>query len=145
MEMVTVKTFDNYFTANIILSKLQQAGIDCYLVDETTATLYPVLLNAIGGIKLTVKIEDVEEAGKLLEKFEEEYLHSVKCPSCGGNNIKLIARQGAGNFTTAILTWLFSSYAVAPEKIYQCQDCQYESATLPENNIDTAEEGPVSQ
>lgn len=133
MEMVTIKSFDNYFTANIILGKLQDAGIQCYLADETTATLYPVLLNAIGGIKLTVNENDVAEATDLLEKFEEEYLQSVKCPNCGENSIELINRAAPGNFITSILTWLFSNYAVEPEKIYQCRHCKYESKTLPEN------------
>jgi hypothetical protein len=134
MQTVTVKTFDNYFSANIILSRLQQEGIGCYLVDENTATIYPVLLNAIGGIKLAVDINDVDEATRLLKEYEEEYLRSVTCPKCSGNNIILVSKPGTGNVVTAILTWLFSSYAVAPEKIYQCQDCGYESATLPENN-----------
>jgi hypothetical protein len=136
METVTLKSFDNYFSANIILTKLQDAGINCYLKDEYTVTIDPILSNAIGGIKLTVNLDDVPIASKLLEQFEEEYLRSVECPQCNGNNISLISRPGTGNFITAILTWLFTSYAVAPEKIYQCQDCKYESETLPENKTD---------
>lgn len=134
MEMVTVKTFDNYFTANIILTRLQDAGIHCYLKDEYTVTIDPILSNAIGGIKLTVESKDVSVAEKLLSQFEEEYLKSVKCPKCSGNHIQLISKPGAGNFITAILTWLFSSYAIAPEQVYQCQDCHYESVTMPSNN-----------
>lgn len=133
METVTIQSFDNYFSANIILSKLQQAGIQCFLLDEATATIYPVLLNAIGGIKLVVDVQDAEQASLLLREFEEEYLRSVECPRCGGNNIIHLSKPEPGNIITAILTWLFSNYAVAPEKIYQCQDCQYESKNLPEN------------
>lgn len=136
METVTLRTFDNYFSANIILSRLQQAGVHCYLKDEYTVTIDPILSNAIGGIKLTVHIDDVPDATRLLQQFDEEYLKSVECPQCGGHNIMLVSRPGAGNFLTAIFTWLFSSYAIAPEKIYQCQDCQYESITLPENNVE---------
>jgi len=33
---------------------------------------------------------------------------------------------------TAILSWLFSNYAVSAENIYQCGNCGYESNTLPE-------------
>ena len=47
-----------------------------------------------------------------------------------------ISKPGAGNFITAILTWLFSSYAIAPDKIYQCQDCLYESQTLPVYDVE---------
>lgn len=136
METVTLKTFDNYFSANIILGRLQQAGVHCYLKDEYTVTIDPILCNAIGGIKLAVHIDDVGNATKFLQQFDEEYLRSVECPKCTGNNIIHISRPGAGNFITAILTWLFTSYAVAPEKIYQCQDCQYETVTLPENKME---------
>jgi hypothetical protein len=138
METVTIKTFDNYFSANIILSRLQDAGIDCYLKDEYTVTIDPILSNAIGGIKLIVNSKDADSAARLLTQFEEEYLKSATCPKCGGNNIVLITKPGAGNIMTAILTWLFSSYAIAPEKIYQCQDCHYESISLPEKNKDDA-------
>lgn len=134
--MVTVKTFDNYFTANIILGRLQDEGVNCYLKDEYTVTIDPILCNAIGGIKLTVNSEDAATAAKLLAQFEEEYLKSVKCPKCGGNNISLISKPGVENFITAVFTWLFASYAIAPEKVYQCQDCKYESVTLPETNPD---------
>lgn len=136
MEMVTIKTFDNYFTANIILSKLGDAGINGYLKDEYTVTIDPMLSNAIGGIKLTVNAEDAGQAMKLLSVFEDEYRKSIICPKCSSNNISLISKPGAVNFITTIFTWFFSNYAVAPEKIYQCQNCQYESKTLPVNYSD---------
>ena len=136
METVVLKTFDNYFSAHIILNKMQLAGINCYLKDEYTVTIDPILSNAIGGIKLAVTLDHVPDASKLLLQFEEEYLRSVVCPGCGGNNITHISRPGTGNFISAILTWLFTSYAVAPEKIYKCQDCQYESETLPQNTAE---------
>ncbi len=58
MNMVTLRTFDNYFLANITLTRLQNAGINCFLKDEHTVTMDPILSNAIGGIKLVVKEED---------------------------------------------------------------------------------------
>lgn len=136
MQTVNLKSFDNYFSANITLSRLQQAGIFCYLKDEYTVTIDPILSNAIGGIKLAVDIDDVPNATKMLQQFEEEYLRSVECPRCAGNNILLVSRKGAGNFLTALFTWLFTSYAVAPEKIYQCQQCHFECTDLPENKTE---------
>lgn len=133
MEMVTVRTFDNYFSANIILGKLREAGVDCYLKDEYTVTIDPILSNAIGGIKLNVYKEDEEMVMAILKAFDQEYLHSAVCPRCNGNNIQLVPKQGVSNFFTVIFTWLFSRYAVAPENVYQCQQCGYESKTLPEN------------
>ena len=131
--MVTVKTFDNYFSANIILSRLQQNGIECFLVDEHTVTIDPMLSNAIGGIKLSVRKENQEMVIQVLQAYEAEYLKAAKCPRCGACDVLLVPRQDAGNVITSILTWLFSSYAVSVKNVYQCQQCKYESSTLPEN------------
>ena len=79
--MITLRSFDNYFLANITLTKLQDAGVECYLKDENTVTIDPILSNAIGGIKLVVKEQDAAEARELLQQFDEEYLKSVKCPT----------------------------------------------------------------
>ncbi len=133
MDLEVVKTFDNYFSANISLTKLQAAGIECYLKDENTVTIDPILTNAIGGIKLVVKTDDVPDAKKLLEQFDEEYTKSATCPECGSNSFSYIAKPGATNYITAILTWLFSSYAIAPDYVYRCGKCGYESERLPEN------------
>ena len=133
MQTVILKTFDNYFSANIILTRLQDAGINCYLKDEYTVTIDPILSNAIGGIKLAVATEDAVTAHKMLAQFDEEYNRSAVCPVCNKHEIILVAKPGVTNFFTAIFTWVFSSYAVAAENIYQCQNCGYESKTLPEN------------
>ncbi len=133
MQTVTLKSFDNYFSANILLTRLQAEGIHCFLKDEYTVTIDPILSNAIGGIKLDVAVEDAEKAMALLAVFDEAYLRSAECPKCHSNNIELVPKKDPGNMITAVLTWLFSSYAVAPEKVYQCQQCGYESTTLPEN------------
>ncbi|HAO47245.1 MAG TPA: hypothetical protein DCQ97_09980, partial [Chitinophagaceae bacterium] len=65
MDFVKVRTFDFSFQANITLTRLQDAGIDCYLKDENTVIMDPILTNAIGGIKLVVREDQEEEAKKL--------------------------------------------------------------------------------
>ena len=132
MNMITLRSFDNYFLANITLTKLQDAGIECYLKDENTVTIDPILSNAIGGIKLVVKEADAADAKQLLQQFDEEYLKSVKCLKCNATAITLVTKPGTANYITAIFTWLFSSYAVAAESIYQCSKCGYESKTMPD-------------
>jgi hypothetical protein len=131
MKMTHLRSFDNYFLANITLTKLEHHGIACFLKDEHTVTMDPILGNAIGGIKLLVNEEEAKEAVELLSRFDKEYLESVVCPNCGKNEISSVAKQGATNFITAILTWIFSNYAVAPESVYICGHCRYESKTLP--------------
>lgn len=131
MELVTVKTFDNYFSANIILTRLQAEGIICFLKDENTVTIDPILCNAIGGIKLTVAKADEAETIKILRAYQIEYMLSATCPTCGSNSFTYIVKPGATNYVTAIITWLFSSYAVAPNYVYECGNCNYECEELP--------------
>lgn len=133
MELVTVRTFTNYFSANILLAKLRDGGIQCYLKDEYTVTMDPLLMNAVGGIKLVVNKNDVEEVLNVLQHFDEEYRRSAVCPRCGSHSIELVPKRDAANMITAILSWLFSNYAVSAENVYQCSSCGYESTTLPES------------
>ncbi len=132
MNIIAIKTFTNYFSANISLTRLQDAGIECYLKDEYTVTIDPILMNAIGGIKLVVKDEDELEARRFLKIFDEEYAMAATCPKCGSHSFSYIAKPVAKNYITAILTWIFSSYAIAPDYIYQCGKCGYECERLPE-------------
>lgn len=132
MNLVTIKTFDNYFLANITLTRLHAAGVECYLKDEYTVTIDPILCNAIGGIKLVVKKADELTVKDILAAFEAEYINAATCPKCGSNAFSYVTKPGATNYLTVIFTWLFSSYAVAPEYVYQCGKCGYENERLPE-------------
>ena len=136
MDLVTVKTFDNYFSANIILTRLHAEGVECYLKDETTITIDPILTNAIGGIKLVVKKENARFVRGILQRFEEEYTKAATCPKCKAHEFTYLAKPGVTNFLTAILTTLFGSYAVAPDYIYHCENCGYETERLPDFNSD---------
>ena len=140
MELVIVKTFDNYFSANITLTRLQALGIVCFLRDENTVTIDPILTNAIGGIKLVVAREDEAATIKLLRAFQIDYLLSATCPECGSNSFVHVAKPGAVNYLTAIITWIFSSYAVAPDYVYQCGNCNFECENLPDGPEQVNEE-----
>jgi DNA-directed RNA polymerase subunit RPC12/RpoP len=132
MELITLRTFNNYFSANILLTKLRDAGIKCYLKDEYTVTIDPLLTNAVGGIKLVINKEDSQEVFELLQQFDEDYRRNAVCPKCGSHDIELVPKHTTANMITAILSWLFSNYAVSAENVYKCSNCGYESHTLPE-------------
>lgn len=134
MDLITVKTFDNYFSANIILTRLHAEGVECYLKDETTITIDPILTNAIGGIKLVVKKENARYVKGILQRFEKEYTQAATCPKCKAHEFIYLAKPGVTNFLTAILTSLFASYAIASEYVYRCENCGYETERLPDFN-----------
>lgn len=67
MSYIAVSTYDNYISAHIAMGRLQEEFINCYLQDEYTVTIDPLLSNAIGGIKLMVAESQVERALVILE------------------------------------------------------------------------------
>jgi Zn ribbon nucleic-acid-binding protein len=132
METTLLKTFDNYFSANIILGRLQDAGINCFLKDEMSATIYPALNNAIGGIKLMVFENDAEDALELLTHFEEEYLRTLSCPQCREKDIEMLTEIIKASLIENFLSWLFRSSNISAVDVYRCSNCGWESKTLSE-------------
>jgi hypothetical protein len=70
MDFVQLRAFDNYISAHITLSMLQDAGINCHLQDEYIITLDPFLSPALGGMKLMVYPSQAERAALLLEEAD---------------------------------------------------------------------------
>ena len=66
-----LRSFDNYISAHISLTMLQDAGINCHLQDEHIITLDPFLSPALGGMKLMVYPTQAERAVALLEKADQ--------------------------------------------------------------------------
>lgn len=138
MKFKSVRSYDNYISAHLQFQQLQEEGIRAYLQDENSVTMAPQFSNAIGGIKLMVDEQQVEEALKLLDKIDEDYRNSVACPKCGEHAIEReLNMNKPTNWFTAILSWMMASYAVAPEQQYKCSKCGHVMQELPpsaENN-----------
>jgi predicted RNA-binding Zn-ribbon protein involved in translation (DUF1610 family) len=136
-DLVILQTFDNFFNANIQLTRLRAMGVECYLKDEYIVTIDPFLSNAIGGIKLMVRKSEERNVRKLLREMNAESDQKLLCPQCGSHKFILVPKRTTENMLAAITTWLFSAYAVSAENVYQCTDCGYESETLPEENTES--------
>ena len=136
-DLVVLQAFDNFFNANIQLTRLRSAGIECYLKDEYTVTIDPLLSNAIGGIKLMVRKSELQNVRRVLREMNSESDSQLLCPQCGSQKFILVPKRSAKNLAAAIATWLFSAYAVSAENVYQCSDCGYESEILPEKETES--------
>ena len=132
MQPTVIKTFDNYFTANISYTKLQAEGIVCFLKDEFSTTINPAYINLTGGIKLMVDVNDVEIASDLLMKYEEEYLQNINCPSCNQKQIGSIITISKQNKIEAFFNKIFKLQNVNTEKWYVCQICNWKDKNIPQ-------------
>jgi predicted RNA-binding Zn-ribbon protein involved in translation (DUF1610 family) len=124
MNFVLLQSYDNYIPAHIAMGRLQEDGINCWLKDENTATINPILSNAIGGIKLMVEETQAERAATILKDLELQYKASITCPKCGSHNIELVSTpRKPSNWISAIFGFLFANYALSVEKVNHCFNC----------------------
>ena len=131
MQPVVIKTFDNYFSANIASTKLQSEGVVSFLKDEYSATINPVYNNAIGGIKLMVDVNDVAFASDLLLQYEEEYLRTLDCICCGKKEIFSITAIKEKNIFEKFISKMFNDKNLITERYYQCQACGWKGNGMP--------------
>jgi DNA-directed RNA polymerase subunit RPC12/RpoP len=124
---VVAQVFSNYINANIIMGRLEEEGIKCWLKDENTVTIDPILTNAVGGIKLMVAESQAERAFELLREFRKEQQYALKCPRCGSGDIEFVTTpRKVSNWLGVIFGFLFTDYALAPDKVYHCFNCGFE-------------------
>jgi len=81
MQFINIRSFDNYIPAHIALGRLQEEYINCYLQDENTVTIDPLLTYAIGGIKLMVAKSQAERALSILDEKPEQPAGLSSIPS----------------------------------------------------------------
>ena len=127
MEFIILETFDNYIDAHLMMGRLKEAGINCWLKDEQTATINPILTNAIGGIKLMIDENDIDQATEILNALKEIKKQSFACPHCGSHNIEYITtNRKPSNIVSSVITWMLGNYAVGVKQIWHCYDCDEE-------------------
>lgn len=127
MEFIILNSYNNYIEAHIAKGVLEEQGIRCWLKDENTITIDPILTNAVGGIKIMIAKEDEQKAVGNLNKLRNEQKLTVICPACGSNNIELVSTpRKTYNWISAISTFFLGSFAIVIEKVNHCFDCKHE-------------------
>ncbi|MDQ8005625.1 MAG: DUF2007 domain-containing protein [Pedobacter sp.] len=69
-KIVVYKTFENPMEANIVKSRLLDAGFECFLSGENVALVYPVFNTSISGVQLHVFEKDVHAIDQFLTEDE---------------------------------------------------------------------------
>lgn len=65
-KIIVYKTFESPMEANIVLTRLQDAGFECFLTGENAALVYPVFDTTISGVQLHLFEKDVHAIEQLL-------------------------------------------------------------------------------
>lgn len=67
--LITIATFNEVTEAHILKGRLEAEGILCFLGDEHIVGAHPFYAVAVGGVKLKVTENDVEEAKAILKQI----------------------------------------------------------------------------
>ncbi len=135
MEFVLLSSYTNYVEAHIARGVLEEESINCWLKDENTVTIDPILTNAVGGIKLMVAKSQSERAREILDRLRRESKAAHACPKCGSHNVELVSTpRKASNWFSVLIGIFATSYAPAVESVYHCFDCKHEWTPVDEKN-----------
>lgn len=88
----TILAIFEYSTeAHLVKSKLDTEHIRTMLMDEKTIDSDPLISQAIGGVKLLVKNEDLEKASKIYNEIrtyqKDAFGNDIHCPNCNATQI----------------------------------------------------------
>jgi len=134
MDFVPVAVYTNYIDANIMLGRMQEDGIDCWLKDENIVTIDPILTNAVGGIKLMVAENERMKALQWLWEINKEKKAALSCPKCNSHNLEYVSTpRKPGNWLSVLIAVFITSFAPPVEQVYHCFDCGAEFEKPVEN------------
>ncbi len=130
MELITIKTFQNSIDAHILMSRLENEDIKCFIFDENVVTLNPLYSVAVGGIKLKINESDFERAKIVISDIEgtpftDDNNVAKICPKCkstdlysGFNTIKDVK-----SFLAFIISFILYIFPFYLKKVYRCKQC----------------------
>lgn len=130
----TLASFDSYIDAHLLLNRLQAEGVTCFLKDEFTVTIDPILTNAIGGIKIVVPETEFQTAQSLMNNWQNDANKNAACPKCGKQALQLVSSAAnPSNVLSGLFGFVFGNYAFAVKKEYKCFSCGAVFEALPDN------------
>jgi hypothetical protein len=116
--------YDDYFTANLMQSKLRDEGFQCTLRDESTVNADPLLSNAVGGIKLMVLKEDSERIQEWYARYQLEVANMQICVRCKKTGVIKNPDKSKSTSVFAFFDAIFNHNHPKNRK-YKCLNCGY--------------------
>ena len=121
---VTIRSYDNYINANMTMAMLKEGGVDCYIRDEHTIIIDPLLSPALGGMKLMVHENDLKDALSILEQSDQLYLQSIPCPVCHKHSLQQIREtKEFADWWQRLKNILINGQETEYNSYYRCYSC----------------------
>lgn len=114
--------------AQIYKGLLESSGIDVFLRDEFTTDANPMFSNAVGGVKLYVNSENLEQARTLLKELPQHSMDDsgkpVECPFCHEPRVDLVTSVKEKKTMVAfVIALLFGGLPLYAKHRYKCANC----------------------
>jgi hypothetical protein len=125
MKTVLLATFHELESARQLRGRLQQAGIQSVIHDESKLERFWFMSEPLAAFHLEVGRQDFAKARRLMEDWHESdgiLQGAVRCPEC--NSARVEFPQVPRKFITPGLGSLLLALKILPREFY-CFDCQY--------------------
>src|SRR5271169_2484462 len=130
LDLVILRRFRDLPEAVMAKGSLESAGIECFLVDHNMIRMDWFYSNLIGGIKLLVNAQDVEDASAVLdqpipESMEVEGIGEYwqpRCPACQSLDVSFQELNQGIAYTSSYLGVPIPSH----RKAWRCAACGHE-------------------
>ena len=117
--------------ALIYKGKLESEGINVFIRDNAVIDANPLYSNAMGGVKLYVKNEDLRNAQEVLSQISKVSLDDnnqpIKCPNCGAEQIAMFTSI---RDLKSLISFMFSTLLLGipfrTKHKYKCEKCKFE-------------------
>ena len=117
--------------ALIYKGKLESEGINVFIRDNAVIDANPLYSNAMGGVKLYVKNEDLPNAQEVLSQISKVSLDDnnqpIKCPNCGAEQIAMFTSI---RDLKSLISFMFSTLLLGipfrTKHKYKCEKCKFE-------------------
>ena len=129
--LIEIANYQFSSEAYLFKGKLESEGIEVFLQNENTINTDPLLSNALGGVKLFVNSEDVQQSKQILDAIPEYSLDDkgelLSCPNCGSQKITMVTTiKDFKSFFAFIYGLLTLSMPLFSKQKYKCESCNFE-------------------
>ncbi|MDD2600664.1 MAG: DUF2007 domain-containing protein [Kiritimatiellae bacterium] len=122
--MKTLTTVSWMSEADLLCSRLATYGIKTNIPDQSTASVLPLLGNAMGGIRIQVNDEDFDKAVSTLREIQSTSTDNKKtfCPKCGSSKVKY--RRESWMFFACLIIFMGIPLLWLKKK-FHCNSCGF--------------------
>ncbi len=126
-----LRRFQYSSEAIIYQGKLESQGIKVFIRDNHVVDTNPLYSNAVGGVKLYVRSEDVDLANQILQEISlysvDDHNKLVKCPNCGAEQAEMVTSIGSLKMLIAYaISVLLVLLPFFTRHKYKCANCKFE-------------------